>query len=112
MIPGSICVRRVDAHGTIHKFLNNCTLAVPHVVNKGLFNVFTAAYSMKVSLIDLEKLAVARSMGKTPPFTLQSLYEDAIDSTWRKALDQVGKAGKAYQVEPELSREEAGVIDA
>jgi type IV pilus assembly protein PilY1 len=31
-----ILVGAGDAHGTIHKFLNNCTLAVPHVVNNGL----------------------------------------------------------------------------
>jgi hypothetical protein len=68
---------------------NNTELPEAQInINKGLWPVFPWASSFTISFLDLKRMETAKtSGGNPPPFTLQQLYEQSIETKWVKALD-------------------------
>ncbi len=58
-------------------------------VQKATWRAFAWAAAMTITLIDLEKMELAHRTGQAPPFSLQSLLENAVKSIWDKAMDRV-----------------------
>jgi hypothetical protein len=62
-------------------------------IQKGVWPTFNWTSGFTVSYIDLERMKFAKKTGNSPPFTLQELYEKAVKTVWRKALDQIAYYG-------------------
>lgn len=62
-------------------------------IQKGIWRTYVWAMGMTITYIDLRRMEVALRTGQAPPFSLQDLYEDAIETNWVKALDFVVYAG-------------------
>lgn len=62
-------------------------------ITKGIWKAWNWASSIFVSYIDLDKLANAKRLGQAPPFSLQSMLEDAVQLVWNKAMETVTYLG-------------------
>ena len=62
-------------------------------IQKGIWPTYIWALGMTISWVDLQRMEFATRTGQAPPFSLQELYENAIETTWVKALDFVVYAG-------------------
>ncbi len=62
-------------------------------VQKGIWRTYTWAMGMTITWIDLRRMETALRTGQAPPFSLQELYEESVETTWGKALDFVVYAG-------------------
>jgi hypothetical protein len=58
-------------------------------IQKALWNTYIWAQSMTMSYVDLQRFEQAQRSGLPAPYSLQKLYDQAIDSNWNKALDYV-----------------------
>jgi hypothetical protein len=62
-------------------------------VQKGIWRTYNWAMGMTITWIDLRRMETALRTGQAPPFSLQELYEESVETTWGKALDFVVYAG-------------------
>jgi len=62
-------------------------------IQKGIWRTYIWAMGMTITWIDLRRMETALRTGQAPPFSLQELYEDSVETTWGKALDFVTYAG-------------------
>jgi Major capsid protein len=62
-------------------------------VQKGVWATYIWAMGMTVTYVDLQRMEFALRMGQAPPFSLQELYENSVETNWVKALDFVTYAG-------------------
>ena len=62
-------------------------------VQKGVWKAFNWASSMVLTYIDLERMKTAQTFGTAPPFSLQELMEEAVQSVWLKGMDRVTYLG-------------------
>ena len=62
-------------------------------IQKGIWKTYTWAMGMTITWIDLKRMETAQRTGQAPPFTLQELYEESVETNWVKALDFVTYAG-------------------
>ena len=62
-------------------------------VQKGIWRTYIWAMGMTITWVDLRRMETALRTGQAPPFSLQELYEDSVETTWGKALDFVTYAG-------------------
>ena len=62
-------------------------------IQKNIWNTYIWAMGMTVTWVDLQRMEFAVRTGQAPPFSLQELYENAVETTWVKALDFVTYAG-------------------
>jgi hypothetical protein len=62
-------------------------------IQKAVWNTYVWAMGMTVTWVDLQRMEFAVRTGQAPPFSLQELYENSIETTWVKALDFVVYAG-------------------
>jgi hypothetical protein len=62
-------------------------------VQKGIWRTYNWAMGMTITWIDLQRMETALRVGQAPPFSLQELYEESVETTWGKALDFVTYAG-------------------
>ena len=62
-------------------------------IQKGIWKTYTWAMGMTITWIDLKRMETAQRTGQAPPFSLQELYEESVETNWVKALDFVTYAG-------------------
>lgn len=62
-------------------------------IQKGLWRTYVWAMGMTITWVDLRRMETALRIGQAPPFSLQELYEEAVETNWVKALDYVTYAG-------------------
>ena len=62
-------------------------------VQKGIWRTYTWALGMTITWIDLKRMETALRVGQAPPFSLQELYEESVETSWAKACDFVVYAG-------------------
>lgn len=62
-------------------------------IQKGVWRTYIWAMGMTITWVDLQRLETATRTGQTPPFSLQELYEDSVETTWGKALDFICYSG-------------------
>lgn len=62
-------------------------------IQKGIWRTYNWAIGMTITWIDLRRMETALRTGQAPPFSLQELYEESVETTWGKALDFVTYAG-------------------
>ena len=62
-------------------------------IQKGIWRTYTWAMGMTITWIDLRRMETATRTGQTPPFSLQELYEESVETSWGKALDFVVYVG-------------------
>ena len=62
-------------------------------IQKGIWRTYTWAMGMTITWIDLKRMETALRVGQAPPFSLQELYEESVETNWAKALDFVTYAG-------------------
>jgi hypothetical protein len=62
-------------------------------IQKGIWRTYTWAMGMTITWIDLRRMETSLRTGQAPPFSLQELYEESVETTWGKALDFVTYAG-------------------
>ena len=62
-------------------------------LQQGTWRAFLWLQGFVIQYLDLERLEFATRTGGTPPISMQQLYEDAIDSTFKKAMDRVTYLG-------------------
>jgi hypothetical protein len=62
-------------------------------IQKGIWRTYNWAMGMTITWIDLRRMETALRTGQAPPFSLQELYEESVETTWGKALDFVVYAG-------------------
>lgn len=62
-------------------------------IQKGIWRTYTWAMGMTITWIDLKRMETALRVGQAPPFSLQELYEESVETNWAKALDFVVYAG-------------------
>lgn len=62
-------------------------------IQKGLWHTYIWAMGMTVTYIDLRRMETAQRTGQAPPFSLQELYEDSVETNWGKALDYITYLG-------------------
>jgi len=62
-------------------------------VQKGVWATYIWAMGMTVTFVDLQRMEFALRTGQAPPFSLQELYENSVETNWVKALDFVTYAG-------------------
>ena len=62
-------------------------------IQKGIWRTYTWAMGMTITYIDLKRMETALRTGQAPPFSLQELYEESVETNWAKALDFVVYAG-------------------
>lgn len=62
-------------------------------IQKGLWRTYIWAMGMTITYIDLRRMETALRTGQAPPFSLQELYEESVETTWGKALDYVTYTG-------------------
>jgi hypothetical protein len=58
-------------------------------IQKGFWRTYVWAMGMTITYIDLRRMEFALRTGQAPPFSLQELYEESVETTWGKALDYV-----------------------
>ncbi len=62
-------------------------------IQKGIWRTYVWAMGMTITWVDLRRMETALRTGQAPPFSLQELYEDSVETNWVKALDFVVYAG-------------------
>lgn len=62
-------------------------------IQKGLWRTYIWAMGMTITWVDLKRMETALRTGQAPPFSLQELYEESVETNWGKALDFVTYAG-------------------
>lgn len=65
---------------------------IPNVqidLQMGTWRAFIWAQAFTITYLDLARIEHANRMGDAPPVSFQELYEQAIDSIWKKAMDRV-----------------------
>src|ERR1700733_2662436 len=62
-------------------------------IQKGVWRTYIWAMGMTITWVDLRRMEFAVRTGQAPPFSLQELYEESVETTWGKALDYVVYAG-------------------
>jgi hypothetical protein len=62
-------------------------------VQKGVWNTYIWAMGITITWVDLQRMEFATRTGQAPPFSLQELYENSVETTWVKALDFVTYLG-------------------
>lgn len=62
-------------------------------IQKAIFRTYTWAMGMTITWIDLRRMETALRVGQAPPFSLQALYEESVETNWAKAGDFVTYAG-------------------
>jgi hypothetical protein len=62
-------------------------------IQKGIWRTYIWAMGMTITWVDLQRMEFAQRTGQAPPFSLQELYEESIETNWGKALDYVVYAG-------------------
>ena len=58
-------------------------------IQKGVWRTYIWAMGMTITWVDLRRMEFSLRTGQAPPFSLQELYEESIETTWGKALDYV-----------------------
>ena len=58
-------------------------------IQKGIWKTYIWAMGMTITWVDLKRMETATRTGQAPPFSLQELYEESVETTWGKALDYV-----------------------
>lgn len=58
-------------------------------IQKGIWRTYIWAMGITVTYIDLKRMETALRTGQAPPFSLQELYEESVETNWVKALDYV-----------------------
>ena len=58
-------------------------------VQKGIWSTYIWAMGITITWVDLQRMEFAVRTGQAPPFSLQELYENAVETNWVKALDFV-----------------------
>lgn len=88
-------------------------------IQKGIWRTYIWAMSMTITWVDLRRLETALRTGIAPPFSLQELYEESVETNWGKALDYVtyngflGDAGLINNAQiPEASAAATGTGNA
>lgn len=62
-------------------------------IQKGIWRTYIWAMGMTITWVDLQRMETATRTGIAPPFSLQELYEDSVETNWGKALDYVTYSG-------------------
>jgi hypothetical protein len=62
-------------------------------IEKGIWRTYIWAMGITVTWVDLRRMEFALRTGQAPPFSLQELYEESVETNWGKALDFVVYAG-------------------
>lgn len=62
-------------------------------IQKGIWRTYIWSMGMTITWVDLRRMETALRTGQAPPFSLQELYEESVETTWGKALDFVTYAG-------------------
>lgn len=62
-------------------------------IQKGFWRTYIWAMGMTITWIDLRRMETAQRTGQSPPFSLQEMYEESVETTWVKALDFVTYSG-------------------
>ena len=62
-------------------------------IQKGIWRTYIWAMGLTLTYVDLRRMETALRTGQAPPFSLQELYEEAVETNWAKALDFVTYAG-------------------
>ena len=62
-------------------------------VQKGIWNTYIWAMGITITWVDLQRMEFATRTGQAPPFSLQELYENSVETNWVKALDFVTYLG-------------------
>ena len=62
-------------------------------IQKGVWRTYIWAMGMTITWVDLRRMEFALRTGQAPPFSLQELYEESVETNWGKALDYVTYAG-------------------
>lgn len=62
-------------------------------IQKGIWRTYIWAMGMTLTYVDLQRMEFALRTGQAPPFSLQELYEESVETNWTKALDFVVYAG-------------------
>jgi len=62
-------------------------------VQKGVWATYIWAMGMTVTYVDLQRMEFALRTGQAPPFSLQELYENSVETNYVKAIDFVVYAG-------------------
>lgn len=58
-------------------------------IQKGVWRTYIWAMGMTITYVDLRRMETALRTGQAPPFSLQQLYEESVETNWGKALDYV-----------------------
>lgn len=58
-------------------------------IQKGIWRTYIWAMGMTVTYVDLKRMEFSLRTGQAPPFSLQELYEESVETNWGKALDFV-----------------------
>ena len=62
-------------------------------IQKGIWNTYIWAMGITITWVDLQRMEFATRTGQAPPFSLQELYENSVETNWVKAVDFVVYAG-------------------
>lgn len=62
-------------------------------IQKGIWRTYVWAMGMTITWVDLRRMETALRTGQAPPYSLQELYEESVETNWVKALDFVVYAG-------------------
>ena len=62
-------------------------------IQKGIWDTYIWAMGMTITWVDLQRMEFATRTGQAPPFSLQELYENSVETNWVKALDFVVYVG-------------------
>ncbi|MDR5730509.1 MAG: DUF2184 domain-containing protein, partial [Terriglobia bacterium] len=62
-------------------------------IQKGIWRTYIWAMGMTITWVDLKRMETALRTGQAPPFSLQELYEESVETNWGKALDYVTYQG-------------------
>lgn len=62
-------------------------------IQKGYWDTYIWAMGITITWVDLQRMETAARTGQAPPFSLQELYDNSVDTNWVKALDFVVYAG-------------------
>lgn len=58
-------------------------------IQKGIWKTYIWAMGMTITWVDLRRMETALRTGQAPPFSLQEMYEESVETNWAKALDYV-----------------------
>lgn len=62
-------------------------------IQKGIWRTYIWAMGMTITWVDLRRMEFSLRTGQAPPFSLQELYQESVETNWGKALDFVTYAG-------------------